>query len=492
MLRLAAPAFLAAGALLALGPLLLHMLARTPPERRPLPTARFLEPDRRTQLRLRRPADLLLLALRMAFLVLLGAAFARPSWVAEREGAGRVVLLDAGADMAGAWEEAVAVASERLGEEGMLVVFDTAARLIEAGPAAVDSLRRAGPGEAPSSLLAGLRGLRLAAARLRVDSATAVLVTRGHWSAWSPAIPAVREAAWPARIELVSVGRPDSISVTAAGSPGTGLPADSGPTSGRAAVVGPAAHPLRPYVEAALVALGYEVGREDARVVVLLPDTPTGSQELAGAERVLHLGGSTVGAASSAWVVASGRSDLAGYRPPPGGRLVFPGGAALSGWHPLPGRPAVGARVAAAWEDGRPAAAVSAVGDGCVAYLAAEPVAPEAAADPGFPHLVRALSAACGADTRGTAGAGGAWSPAAEGPAGGYPVRAGDPLAGIPLDAGAGQILAGDTLPAVADLSQLSEAGGERGRSLSRLLLALALAAAVAEGALTYFRRVPA
>ena len=100
MLEFARPAFLVAGALAALVPPVLHLIARRPPERAPLPTARFLRPDARTRVRVqRRPTDLLLLLLRSAFLLLLGAALAGPSWVPARAGTLEVVLLDRGADV---------------------------------------------------------------------------------------------------------------------------------------------------------------------------------------------------------------------------------------------------------------------------------------------------------------------------------------------------------------------------------------------------------
>lgn len=455
MITFAAPAFLAAGALLALGPLVLHMLARTPPERRPLPTARFLEADPRTRLRLRRPADLLLLALRMAFLALLGAAFAGPAWVAQRDGAGRVVLLDAGAGMAPAWEEAIAVAADRLGEDATLVVFDSAARFPDDGVRALDSLAASGPADVPSSYLAALRGLRLAGSALAVDSATAVLVTRPRWGAWSPAVPVARDAAWPARIELAGVGSnagPD-------GSPDLSQPA------GHATVVGADAHPLRPHAEAALGALGFEVRDEGGELALVLPeavDARADSGRVDGPSRIIVLGGRPVHDGGVAW---RGAGDSRGGEGPvrSRGRLVLPGGRALDGWRALGGIPAAGARVAAAWEDGRAAAAAGGTDGRCVVYLGAEPASAGAAADPAFPHLIAALAEACAPDR----------APRPDG------------LEGVRLDAGAMAVLGRDRLPRAADLSGLV---GETGRPLTRGLLSLALFVALAELALAYVR----
>lgn len=453
MITFAAPAFLAGGALLALGPLVLHMLARTPPERRPLPTARFLEPDPRTRLRLRRPADLLLLALRVAFLVLLGAAFARPAWVPQRDGGGRLVLLDAGAGMAPAWEEAIAVAADRLGEDGTLVVFDTAARFAGNGARTLDSLAASGPADVPSSYLAALRGLRLAGGALPVDSATAVLVTRPRWGAWSPAVPVARDAAWPARIEVAAVG---------AGAASALVPEAAQPAR-RAMVVDGAAHALRPYAASALGALGYDVREDGGEIAVVLPEpgsSRAGSDRVEGSRGVVVLGGRPVRGGDSVW------SDPFGPREgplPSRGRLVLADGQAMDGWGPLGGRPAAGARVVAVWEDGRAAAVAGATGDRCTAYLAAEPVAAGAAADPAFPHLIAALADACVGD----------------------PAARPDGQERVPLDGGALAVLTRDSLPRGADLSALT---GETGRPLTRILLALALVVALAELAAGYIR----
>src|SRR4051812_689774 len=132
-----APWFLLAGGIAALVPLALHLIRRRPPSRAPLPTARFLSPDPRTSVRVGRPTDLLLLALRMLLLVLAAAAFARPVWRPAARGTAGVVLLDRGAATAGgdAWPRGVAAARQRLlgprGEAlGALVLFDSAASVV--------------------------------------------------------------------------------------------------------------------------------------------------------------------------------------------------------------------------------------------------------------------------------------------------------------------------------------------------------------------------
>ncbi|MEW5931547.1 MAG: BatA domain-containing protein, partial [Gemmatimonadota bacterium] len=140
MLQFARPALLAAGVLAALVPLLLHLIARRPPERTALPTARFLSPDARTAIRLRRrPTDLLLLALRMLLLALLGAAAAGPAWLPRQRGTAELVLLDRSAAMdRRAWAAAVGEARRALlgpdgAARGALVLFDSAAAPVASG-----------------------------------------------------------------------------------------------------------------------------------------------------------------------------------------------------------------------------------------------------------------------------------------------------------------------------------------------------------------------
>ena len=158
MLIFGAPLLLMAGALAALVPLALHLIRRRPPTRSPLPTARFLSEDARSSIRVSRPTDRLLMALRMLLLLFFGAALARPSWVPAPRGTREVVLLDRGASMRGEWPRAVAEARRNLlapggTARGDLVLFDTTAahvpqRRITA--ALFDSLASAGPSRNPA------------------------------------------------------------------------------------------------------------------------------------------------------------------------------------------------------------------------------------------------------------------------------------------------------------------------------------------------------
>src|SRR5690606_37062144 len=267
--------------LLALVPPVLHLISRRPPERAPLPTARFLTPDPRTRIRVeRRPTDLLLLALRSLFVLLLGLAFASPVWAPRRSGTVTVVALDRGAAMAAVWREAVDTARAILAaSEGpaILVVFDTAATRLDPGRpsvAALDSLAGAGPGGGPADYAAAFRGLRDAAlSAVAAESARAWLVTLPRWGAWPQGLAAVREAAWPGEVGVVEGGLaggaagPDTgVAGALRGAPaGDGVAGAAGSSgAGKASGAARRAVVLAPegrgrFVGAALGALGYEV-----------------------------------------------------------------------------------------------------------------------------------------------------------------------------------------------------------------------------------------
>ena len=96
-----APWALVAGALAAVGLMVLHLVARQRPAAYPLPTARFV-PDRRTLVSRmsRRPRDLLLLLIRVLLVLSAAAAFARPVLTPRRNSVLRVLLVDRSAAVA--------------------------------------------------------------------------------------------------------------------------------------------------------------------------------------------------------------------------------------------------------------------------------------------------------------------------------------------------------------------------------------------------------
>ena len=198
-----APLWIGVAAIAALGVTLLHLITTQRPPMTLLPTARFVpQAEARAAARAARPTDVLLLALRIAALMLLGLAFSHPVIRGSNATTAHVVVLDrsrsagpAGADSAAAiW---------RAGDG--LVVFDSAARVVNG--AASDSLR----GNIPATAIAprGSLSAALIAARhsardvaLHADSVELVIV--------SPVTDDELDAAtvmlvngWPGRVRLI-------------------------------------------------------------------------------------------------------------------------------------------------------------------------------------------------------------------------------------------------------------------------------------------------
>src|SRR5262245_25335862 len=133
----AAPLFAWAAGLAALAVVGLHLLAwRRPPET-PLPTARFA-PERPIRMvsRAVRPADLLLLGIRVALVLLVGVALAGPRVEQRKTGTARVVVADRSHPTASAG--VAAAVTKELTPGDVLVVFDSVAR--EVSPASADSI----------------------------------------------------------------------------------------------------------------------------------------------------------------------------------------------------------------------------------------------------------------------------------------------------------------------------------------------------------------
>lgn len=475
MIEIARPALAAAGLGAALVPLVLHLIARQPRERVGLPTARFLEPDPRVAVRIRRrPTDPLLLALRMLLLVLAGLALAGPVWHPDRDGTAEVVLLDRGRAMrdGDAWPRAVAEARRRLlapdGEvRGDLVLFDTAA-VHYPGPsltaARFDSLATAPPADVPSDYAVALRALAAAGRTLRgTDSARATLLTIPRWEGWRPGMAAIRRAAWPGALELPPFASSDL--------DGRQLVDDGARRRGAALVVAGRGEGV--YVTAALEATGWSVIRstsdealDTARLIVVVTP-PSGEVAQRIGERVRA--GATLLSSTDAgalapllpWRGATGEAL-------PGGSIWFRDGPRLERTATrAAGRPAEGATVLAAWDDGLPAAVAAPVGEGCAVVLAAplEGGALPLSAD--YPRALDRLANGCAADASADVVTG------VEG--------------GLSLDSGAVAMLRlADRPPTVAASAGAGPGGGV---PLWRWVFAAALLVALAETALAYGRR---
>ena len=258
------PGFLLA-ALAAAAPILLHFFARDRAPRLPFSDVRFLErafARRRSRRRLR---ELLLLALRVAALLLLAAAFARP-FLADSGRARRVTVvavdrslsLSAPGQMARVRERALAAVDAAPADEWLAVVaFDDAAEV--AARPAPGGRRARNAVEALVPTAGGTRyaaGLAAALELLDGRPGRIVVVSDLQAAGW----PAGARAAVPGHVEVDVAGVPPverNLAVTAVGSDADGVAAvvlNTGPE--------PAA------TEAALALDGREVAR---RPVTLLP-----------------------------------------------------------------------------------------------------------------------------------------------------------------------------------------------------------------------------
>lgn len=446
---------------------MLHLLARRPPVRAALPTARFLQPSRTEAPRFRpRPTDLLLLALRALWLLALGAALAGAVWVRSVPGIAEIVLLDRGTSPT-AWPAAVDSARRLLltpeGEaRGALVLFDTAAVLVPPArieAALFDSLRRSPPAAGAATYTAALRAIPEAATRIgAADSARVTLLSSLQWDGWRGGVAPLRDAAWPGAIRLVPLA--DARSGTA------DTPATT--ERGRVRVIGGEGRGR--FVRAALAAAGWGVAPNtvappdtaDAVYVVLDSLSPAAAATLLDLAR----NGATVVVAAPApeplqaalpWI----RSPAAAGAADPSSALTFPEGPVLAGAVVRTGGGAsLDAQLLAAWEDGRPAVAARREGAGCLVFAATDLEGGTLPLNPGYPLALDRMARGCTA--------------------------AADPVAAHRLDAGAKAVIAGANLPAAV---ALLPSGAPEGAHLAPWLLALAVLALLAETFVAYAPR---
>lgn len=359
------PGFLLAAGGIAAAALLLHFIVTRDPDQLELPTARFA-PERAIQARARRfePRDLLLLLIRVALVLAVGAALAGPVIAPPRRDIVRIVMLDRSRAVLNPGEAAdSARALLRAGDR--LILFDSSATLVE--PGAADSL--AGPGAATvagrisTALIAALR----AASRIRdrADSVELVLVSPLVREEVDAATDSIR-ALWPAGIRLIAVA---------------------------------------PRAESPPLPVALESDPGDPLTLAISASPGTGAE---GAVRVLRRPAT---AADSAWASQSGRVLVvwpAGSGPPPGWTARAPdtAGAVMAGnavvVAPFVRRSSRAAQrrgdlVVARWVDGEPAAVEFPLGQGCVRAVAIPvPEAGDLVLDPRFARLVRSLLQPCG------------------------------------------------------------------------------------------------
>lgn len=182
----------------------LHLLVRRRPPSMALPTARFI-PDAPVSARAiaRRPADALLLALRVGALVLAGLALAAPAFARRRNGTARVVVVDLsrGADRSATLDSARAYVN---GAAVVLVVDSVAVDVTRSAADTLAVIARSAPslhrGSLTASMLAALRAVPRAA--IGADSVSLTIVSPALEEERDRASAAVR-ALWPGRIDVV-------------------------------------------------------------------------------------------------------------------------------------------------------------------------------------------------------------------------------------------------------------------------------------------------
>ena len=360
------PGFLLAAGAIAAGAVLLHFIVTREPDQLELPTARFA-PERTIQARARRfePRDLWLLLIRVALVLLVGAALAGPVIAPARREVIRIVMLDRSRAVARPGEAADSVrALLRTGDP--LILFDSSATVLERNIS--DSLAALAaatvPGRISTALIAALR--TASRIRDRADSIELVLVSPLAGEEVDAATDSIR-GRWPAGIRLVPVA--------------------------------PRMAPPAPVVS-------LEADASDPLRMTLPPAAGDGSP---GTVRVLRR---LPGSADSAWANQPGRVLVvwpADSGVPPGWTAGTPDtvGAVMAGGvvvvapfvrsviaRPRSGR---GDRVVARWVDGEPAAVETALGQGCIRTVTINvPRAGDLVLDPRFGRLVAVLTEPCG------------------------------------------------------------------------------------------------
>jgi hypothetical protein len=370
----AAPLFAWIGGVAAAAVVGLHLLAwRRPPET-PLPTARFA-PERPIRMvsRALRPADLLLLALRAAVVLLAGFALAGPRFEQRRVGSARVVVADRSNGVR-ATGDVVAAARRELRSGDALVVFDSSAH--EFDPASLDSMV-AGSVNAPGSLSPALIAAIRAARRLEktYDSVEIVLVSPFVSSELDAAASSIRSL-WGGpmrRVRVASSGDSAAMSATPdfRGEPSDGL---------IAAVMlnGAVAGGARVRVVRDSLSASDSVAAREGRTIVVWPRS--GGARWARRARV-----DTAMAVTTSDRTAGARADNA--------TVVA---AFQRAWNPPDGR------VVARWADGKPAATEASLGAGCVRTVAIDvPAAGDLAVTPSFRRFARRMTEPCGSGVSG-------------------------------------------------------------------------------------------
>jgi hypothetical protein len=368
-----APVFLWVAAAAALGIIALHFLVTRQPRASVLPTARFV-PDSSATATARdtRPADLLLMLLRVLVVLAAGLALAKPVLKPSKQALERVFLLDASRSVANVREAADSVtALYKAGDA--IVVFDSVARGLGSNPR--DSLSAIRAVDARGNISAGLIASLRAASDLRdkADSIELVIISPLLAEEHDAATDSIRKL-WPGRARVVRIAaRVDSASIGDVAVPETAMRSD-------------ASDPLA--VSVSLASRRFEASA--ARIVRSTAITPEDSSWMISGNRALIL-----------WPIGE-PPRLATPRAPPdqSGGVLSGDARVVSAFErkwTFPADSLRGNRVVARWVDGEPAAVEKKIGSGCMRSVA---IPVQAAGDlvirPEFVRLVEAIAAPCG------------------------------------------------------------------------------------------------
>lgn len=181
MFTLAAPALFAASAVAAALVVGLHLLARHERRAEPLPTARFVPNELASSVvRIDRLRDAALLAVRVAALLLIGLAAARPTWARRDSRTMRVVLVDRG-DRDRSREVTDSVRKVIGNDPSVVIAFDSVSETAAAASRVRPDSEHKVPGSISAALIAGLRAAEPMRARYaRVELHLVSEVRRGQ------------------------------------------------------------------------------------------------------------------------------------------------------------------------------------------------------------------------------------------------------------------------------------------------------------------------
>lgn len=357
------PSALAVAGVATLAAIALHFIARSRPLAESLPTARFI-PQRPVRARARTIAlsDVVLLLVRVAAVLALGAAVAAPVFAAARGRVTRLIVVDRSRDVADP-REARDSARALFRDGDVLVAFDSAATRLS-GATALDSTTTV---DAPGSLSAALAFAFRVGARMssQADSIELVVVSPLSVEEIDQAAPKIR-AEWPGRIRVAPL--------RAAGANARVPRVESAASQDDAVIAG-------------LSLMGVLHAGGDVRVVRARPTS-----------------------ADSAWARDSGRV-----------LVVWPASGSVADWQLRPAIDAIGAvtsssgtligrfprawtlrgRTIARWADGEPAAVEHAIGRGCIrdVGIVFDP-ASDITLRPSFRQFVGRLLETCSGDRR--------------------------------------------------------------------------------------------